>query len=100
MPAHRPTLVPALALAALLGLPALAPAQEAPRAIDQTGTGGGPASTATAPNKTPLGVTKPPGGAGAPAAGPSAEPASERDRREKAEKAKNDRIARSICRGC
>lgn len=95
MPAHRTTLALVVALAAA---PAVVQAQEpTARAIDQTGTGGGPASTMTAPNTNSLGVTKPPGGSGVSTAGPSAERISERDRREKA---KNDRIANSICRGC
>lgn len=81
-------LVPALVLPLL---PATALAQAA---TDQTGTGGGPASTVTAPNTNSLGVTKPPGASVAPQAD------ADRERREQRERAMYERISRSICRGC
>lgn len=82
----------ALSLAALsLVLPATLAAQ--PRAPDETGTGGGPRSTITAPNTNSLGVTKPPGtslGAG--------EVPSRREQRR--ERALTDKIEDSVCEGC
>ena len=87
----RPALRIGLLLAALC-LPAAASAQ--PRvAPDQTGTGGGPASTITAPNTNRLGVTKPPGDS----LGPGEVPPPQVQRRERSEA---DRIEGSICNGC
>lgn len=81
-----------LALAALsLALPATLAAQ--PRAPDQTGTGGGPTSTITAPNTNSLGVTKPPGTS----LGPGEVPSQQEQRRERA---LTDKIEDSICDGC
>ncbi len=75
-----------------LALPgsALAQTRVAP---DETGTGGGPRSTITAPNTNRLGVTKPPGTSMGPGEVPSA-----RERREKRIQA--NRIENSICNGC
>ena len=56
----------------------------------RTGIGGGPDTTATAPNTTSVGQTKPPGGGGA-------EPRS--DARTQQERA-DDKISRGICIGC
>jgi hypothetical protein len=81
-----------LALAALsLALPAALSAQTV--APDETGTGGGPASTITAPNTNRYGVTKPPGTS----LGPGEVPSREEERRERA---LTDKIDRSICDGC
>ncbi len=63
------------------------------QAPSETGTGGGPASTARAPNTTAVGQTKPPGSAAAPE-GPQ-----DRQRRDEIEK-KNDAIQSGICIGC
>lgn len=60
---------------------------------DQTGTGGGPASTITAPNTTSTGVTKPPGDAEGPAT------PSERRERSRIER-EDDKIDSGICIGC
>ncbi|QEE41989.1 MULTISPECIES: hypothetical protein [unclassified Methylobacterium] len=79
--------LPALSLA----LPATLAAQ--PRAADETGIGGGPQSTITAPNTNSLGVTMPPGtslGAG--------EVPSRREQRR--ERALTDKIEGSVCEGC
>ncbi|TXN01924.1 hypothetical protein FV242_16810 [Methylobacterium sp. WL64] len=79
--------LPALSLA----LPATLAAQ--PRAADETGIGGGPQSTITAPNTNSLGVTMPPGtslGAG--------EIPSRREQRR--ERALTDKIEDSVCEGC
>ena len=82
----------ALTLAALsLALPGTLAAQTV--APDQTGTGGGPASTITAPNTNSYGVTKPPGTS----LGPGEVPSREERRRERA---LTDQIDRSICDGC
>ena len=82
----------ALTLAALsLALPGALAAQTV--APDQTGTGGGPASTITAPNTNSYGVTKPPGTS----LGPGEVPSREERRRERA---LTDKIDRSICDGC
>ena len=62
-------------------------------APDQTGTGGGPASTITAPNTNSYGVTKAPGTS----LGPGEVPSREDQRRERA---LTDKIDRSICDGC
>lgn len=82
-----------LRMGILLGaivLPAAALAQVAP---DQTGTGGGPASTITAPNTNSLGVTKPPG--------TSLGTGEVRTPREQhRERALTNRIEGSICDGC
>ena len=60
---------------------------------DQTGTGGGPASTITAPYTTPDGTTKPPGDAlGAP---------TRAERRENSRiEREDDKIDTGICIGC
>ncbi|MGH1570101.1 hypothetical protein ACRAWG_04820 [Methylobacterium sp. P31] len=81
-----------LTLAALsLALPASVAAQTV--APDQTGTGGGPGTTITAPNTNSLGVTKPPGTSLGPGEVPS-RPEQQRER------ALTDKIDRSICNGC
>ncbi|MCJ2050759.1 hypothetical protein [Methylobacterium sp. J-070] len=81
-----------LTLAALsLALPGALAAQTV--APDETGTGGGPASTITAPNTNTLGVTKPPGTS----LGPGEVPSREERRRERAV---TDKIDSSICDGC
>ena len=80
----------ALAALALAGVTPLAAQTVAP---DQTGTGGGPASTITAPNTNSLGVTKPPGTS----LGPGEIPSRKERRRERA---LTDRIDDSICDGC
>ncbi|MCJ2061289.1 hypothetical protein MKK63_00960 [Methylobacterium sp. J-088] len=81
-----------LALAALsLALPGSLAAQTV--APDQTGTGGGPASTITAPNTNRYGVTKPPGTS----MGPGEVPSRQEKRRERA---LTDKIDDSICDGC
>ena len=74
-----------LACAARLAAQTVAP--------DQTGTGGGPASTITAPNTNSLGVTKPPGTS----LGPGEIPSRKEQRRERA---LTDKIDDSICDGC
>ncbi len=61
---------------------------------NQTGTGGGPASTVYAPNTSSVGRTMPPAGAGS-ERGNSGESGRE-TRMEK----KNDRIDTGICIGC
>lgn len=59
----------------------------------RTGTGGGPASTATAPNTSSIGRVMPPS-RGAGAATPS-------DRRNRTKReVQNDRLMRGICIGC
>jgi hypothetical protein len=83
----RPLLLAALSLA----LPATLAAQTV--APDQTGTGGGPTSTITAPNTNSLGVTKPPGTS----LGPGEVPSRQEQQRERAQ---TDKIDRSICDGC
>ena len=81
-----------LALAALsLAVPVSLAAQTV--APDQTGTGGGPASTITAPNTNRLGVTKPPGTS----LGPGEVPTRTERRRERT---LTDTIDGSICDGC
>ena len=74
-----------------LAVPATLAAQG--RAPDQTGTGGGPASTITAPNTNSLGVTKPPGTSLGPGEVP---PPAVQER----ERARLNKIERSICDGC
>jgi hypothetical protein len=86
MPIARPTLSVALLLAAL---PAAAWAQDP----DRTGTGGGPATTVTAPYTNREGVTKPPGAA----LGPRDVSSATAERRE--DRA-IERIENSICTGC
>jgi hypothetical protein len=81
-----------------VGLAALSLALTAPLAAqtvapDQTGTGGGPGSTITAPYTNQYGVTKPPGTS----LGPGEVPSREEQRRERA---LTDKIDRSICDGC
>lgn len=76
--------------ALLLPNPAFAQARVAPY---DTGTGGGPGSTITAPYTNSLGVTKPPGTS----LGPS-EVESPREQRD--ERALTNRIEKSICNGC
>ncbi|WP_336489497.1 hypothetical protein [Methylobacterium nigriterrae] len=79
-------------LAAALMLGALA-APAAAQAPAETGTGGGPASTVTAPNTSSVGRTKPPG-----AAAGAATPA---DRVERTPQQKEDeKIQKGICIGC
>lgn len=81
-----------LTLAALsLALPGPLAAQSV--APDQTGTGGGPASTITAPNTNRYGVTKPPGTS----MGPGEVPSRQEQRHERA---LTDKIDNSICDGC
>jgi hypothetical protein len=87
----RGSLRPAVLAALSLALPATLAAQTV--APDETGTGGGPASTITAPNTNSLGVTKPPGTS----LGPGEVPSREEQRRERA---LTDKIDRSICDGC
>ncbi|WP_375462431.1 hypothetical protein [uncultured Methylobacterium sp.] len=59
----------------------------------QTGTGGGAASTVTAPNTSDVGRTKPPGAA--------AGAANADDRRARTpEQKKDDKIQQGICIGC
>ncbi|GJD54302.1 hypothetical protein [Methylobacterium dankookense] len=82
----RPT--PVLWLAALV---AAAPAAAFAQA--QTGTGGGPASTVTAPNTSSVGRTMPP------AAGTGAGTREERTERTPQMK-DDDRIQKGICIGC
>lgn len=82
----------------LAGLAALSLTLSAPLAAqtvapDQTGTGGGPASTITAPNTNSLGVTKPPGTSLGPGEVP---PPAVQER----ERARLNKIERSICDGC
>lgn len=62
-------------------------------APDQTGTGGGPGSTITAPYTNHLGVTKPPGTSLGPG---EVDPPREQRR----ERALTNRIEDSICKGC
>ncbi|MCJ2086540.1 hypothetical protein MKK88_11130 [Methylobacterium sp. E-005] len=59
----------------------------------QTGAGGGPASTMTAPNAPSVGRVMPP------SRGPGAATAADRRDRTPRE-AKNDRLMRGICIGC
>ena len=87
----RGTLRP-LALAAL-SLALTGPLAAQTVAPDQTGTGGGPASTITAPNTNRYGVTKPPGTS----MGPGEVPTRREERRERA---LTDKIDNSICDGC
>lgn len=79
-------------LIASLMLPSAAFAQSRV-APDETGTGGGPGSTITAPNTNSLGVTKPPGTSMGPGEVPTT-----RERRH--ERALSNRIEDSICNGC
>lgn len=66
-------------------------------AQSQTGTGGGPSTTATAPNTSPVGRTKPPGSAaGAETTPESTEEARRRPRDDRAE----DGLQKGICIGC
>ena len=86
-------LLSAAVLAGLI-LPLSALAQQDLRGTaDQTGTGGGPTSTVTAPYTNSLGVTKPPGTSLGPGEVPPA--ATERRERDRVNK-----IEDSICRGC
>lgn len=78
----------------LVAIAASLAASDAP-AQDRTGAGGGPSSTATAPNKSSLGQTKPPTGGDAGAATADAPP----DRRTP-EQNQDDKISRGICIGC
>lgn len=73
----------ALALAAPTGVLAQA----------QTGTGGGPSSTVTAPNTSTVGRTMPPSGAG------GAAPREDRTERTP-QMREDDRIQKGICIGC
>lgn len=86
-------LLSAVVLAGLFApLPVLSQ-QDLRGAPDQTGTGGGPTSTVTAPYTNSLGVTKPPGTS----LGPGEVPPPTVERRERNAA---DRIEGSICRGC
>jgi hypothetical protein len=87
----RPTWPAALVLGALL-LPAAALANSGAPPFE-TGTGGGPETTVTAPFTNSLGVTKPPG---VPLSGTPGDGTGEHHR----ERALSDRIQRSICQGC
>ena len=87
----RGTLRP-LALAAL-SLALTGPLAAQTVAPDQTGTGGGPASTITAPNTNSLGVTKPPGTSLGPGEVPPRAV-------QEYERARVNKIERSICDGC
>lgn len=80
-------------LAAILAAGLIGPA--AAQGPGQTGTGGSPGSTITAPNTSALGRTMPPagGGEGARSGARSAE-------RETSVERKNDRIDTGICIGC
>lgn len=84
--------LPALgALAAILALAAPGDA----RAQAQTGTGGGPASTVTAPNVSSVGRVMPRPGAG------GAEADAQIDRTERTPQMKaDDKIQKGICIGC
>ncbi|MGU3537877.1 hypothetical protein [Methylobacterium sp. A54F] len=65
----------------------------AAQAPAQTGTGGGPTSTVTAPNTSTVGRTKPPGAA--------AGGATSADREERTPQMKqDDKIQKGICIGC
>lgn len=81
-----------LALAAL-SLALTGPLAAQTVAPDQTGTGGGPASTITAPYTNRYGVTKPPGTSMGPGEVPSR-------REQRRERALTDKIDDSICDGC
>lgn len=70
----------------------LACAPELAWAQAETGTGGSPDSTVTAPNTTGVGQTKPPGSA----LGPEARDRGNRDEIEK----RNQAIPNGICIGC
>ncbi|GEP01288.1 hypothetical protein [Methylobacterium haplocladii] len=59
----------------------------------ETGTGGGPASTVTAPHTTSVGQTKPPGAAAGPGPSEGREARTEQMR-------KDDQIMKGICIGC
>ncbi|MCJ2011318.1 hypothetical protein [Methylobacterium sp. J-076] len=74
----------------ILPAPALAQGRVAPY---ETGTGGGPGSTITAPYTNTLGVTKPPGTSLGPG---EVAPPQERQK----ERAVTNRIEDSICDGC
>ncbi len=76
-----------------LSLAVAGPAAAQHVAPDQTGTGGGPASTITAPNTNQYGVTKPPGTSMGPGEVPSR-------REQRRERALTDKIDNSICDGC
>ena len=78
-----------LTLALLAGSAAPGLAQRS----SETGTGGGPSSTVTAPNTTSVGQTKPPGSAAAP------ESPEARENRKRIEK-RDDAIETGICIGC
>ncbi|TXN46470.1 hypothetical protein [Methylobacterium sp. WL7] len=79
----------------ILGLAALLPvlANTAASAQAQTGTGGGPTSTITAPHTSSVGQTMPPAsGAGA---------ATVNDRRDRTrQQIEDDKISQGICIGC
>lgn len=81
-----------LLLIGALALPDMALAQTRV-APDETGTGGGPRSTITAPYTNSLGVTKPPGTSLGPG---EVEPPAEQRR----ERGLTNRIEDSICTGC
>ncbi|GLS46861.1 hypothetical protein [Methylobacterium brachythecii] len=79
--------------AAFLLITASTAAPTLAQSVDQTGTGGGPASTLTAPNTSAVGQTKPPGAAAAPDRAESREARSDQMKRD-------DKIMKGICIGC
>lgn len=87
--------MPKTRLFAALSFAALIPVMVAGQALAQaqTGTGGGPTSTITAPNTSSVGQTKPPGSAA------GATTPDDRRSRTSTEK-KDDEIQRGICIGC
>jgi hypothetical protein len=87
----RPPVRPALAVLAVLALAA----PTAAGAQSQTGTGGGPTSTVTAPNASSVGRVMPRPGAG------GAEADARMDRTERTPQMKaDDKIQKGICIGC
>ncbi|KMO18780.1 hypothetical protein [Methylobacterium platani] len=89
MPAPRP-LIRALLVGALVSAGSVAQARDLP---DQTGTGGGPRSTITAPNTSSVGQVMPHPG------GPDARLERRIDDRTRQERL-DDRIDSGICTGC
>ncbi|HEV7439329.1 MAG TPA: hypothetical protein VGN94_06845 [Methylobacterium sp.] len=91
LPARRPATPRALAAALSLTILAILPASA--QAPGQTGTGGSPTSTVTAPNTSAVGRTKPPGAA--------AGGVTPTDRNERTPQQKQDeKIQQGICIGC
>jgi hypothetical protein len=80
-------------LAAALSFGALTILQAAAQAPAQTGTGGGPTSTVTAPNTSAVGRTKPPGGG-------RRRRHARRPRRRTPQQKEDDQIQKGICIGC